>query len=59
MAMGRRGSMYPRMKSQPDRGVVYSLCKNALSRSLAISVAENRVMNDSPNTVMPGVRESI
>ncbi len=47
------------IKSNPVSGVVYSLCKRALSRSFAISVAENRVINDSPNTVMPGVSVSI
>ena len=47
------------IKSNPVSGVVYNLCKRALSRSFAISVAENRVINDSPNTVMPGVSVSI
>ena len=51
--------MYPMIKSNPVSGVVYNLCKKALSRSLAIRVAEKSVMNDSPNTVMPGVSVSI
>ena len=44
------------IKSQPVSGVVYNLCKSALSRSFAMSVAENKVIKDSPNTVIPGVK---
>ena len=43
------------IKSNPVRGVVYNLCRRALSRSFAINVAEKSVINDSPNTVIPGV----
>ena len=46
------------MKLYDFKGVVYNLCKSALSLSLATSVAEKSVINDSPNTVMPGVRLS-
>ena len=43
------------MKSIPVNGVVYNLCKNALSRSFAIKVAENKVINANPKIVIPGV----
>ena len=32
------------------------VCNKALSRSFAINVAEKSVINDNPNTVIPGVR---
>jgi hypothetical protein len=38
---------------------VYNLCKNELSRSLASKVAENSVIKESPNTVIPGVKLAI
>ena len=57
--MGKIGSIYPMIKSIPVRGVVYNLCKRALSRSFAIRVAENSVINDRPNTVIPGASVSI
>ena len=43
------------MKSAAVSGVVYSRESRELPRSLAITVAENSVTKDSPNTVMPGV----
>ena len=51
--------MYPIIKSIPRSGVVYNLCKKALSRSFEINVAENNVINDIPKIVMPGVKVSI
>ena len=44
------------MKSVAFSGVVYSLVSSELVLSLEISCAENNVMNERPNTVMPGVR---
>ena len=38
------------------KGVVYKRWSRELPRSLAMMVAENKVMNDRPKTVMPGVR---
>ena len=54
--MGKSGSIYPMIKSIPVSGVVYRRCKNALSRSFAIKVAEKSVIKDNPNTVIPGVK---
>ena len=48
MAIGKSGSMYPKIKSSAVSGVVYSLCKRALSRSLATNVAENNVIEFTP-----------
>ena len=45
------------MNSFEVRGVVYSLCKNALSLSFAIKVAENNVIKDNPKMVSPGVKD--
>lgn len=39
--------------------MVYSRHKKAVSRSLEIRVAENKVTNDSPKTAIPGVKRSI
>ena len=44
------------MKSVALSGVVYSLVRRELVLSLEISCAENSVMKERPNTVMPGVR---
>jgi hypothetical protein len=56
MLIGIRGRIYPRIKSYARIGVVYSLCKSADVRSFDMSVAEKRVINERPKTIIPGVR---
>ena len=55
-AIGSRGRVYPRMKSDDFIGEIYSLNIKELVLSLAISIPENREINERPNTEIPGVR---
>ena len=57
--IGIIGRVYPRIKSVGVIGVVYSLCKSALCLSFEMRVAEKSVINERPNTHIPGVRLSI
>ena len=59
IAMGINGTVYPIIKSCGFIGVVYKRCIKLLCLSFAIKVAENKVINASPNTTIPGARCSI
>jgi hypothetical protein len=58
-AIGIIGKVYPRIKSVGVKGVVYKRKSNDPPLSFAIMVAENKVINASPKTVIPGVKLSI
>ena len=58
-AIGIIGSIYPKRKSHAVSGVVYNLSIKRLSLSRATRVAVKSVINESPNTAIPGASDSI
>ena len=47
------------MKSNPRRGVVYNLCRKAVSRSLAIKVAEKSVLQKHGIGYMTDIKKTL
>lgn len=59
IATGKRGSVYPIIKSDEESGDAKSLIKSDVLLSLAMSIPENKEIKEKPKTAMPGVSFSI
>ena len=56
-AIGIKGRVYAKIKSEDLNGVVNSRIKKALCLSFAIKVPENMVINAKLKIIIPGVKD--